>query len=517
MKPSGIRGNPELTSCHHPPLVEPLGRKRSFLWVLLAVLLVGLFYLLTLRPGHSWGDDFALYLHLAKNLADGNPYAQTGFLQNPDYVTVSQYPPVFPLLLVPIIRTFGLNLTAMKAEIALFFLLALGAIAYAFRRELSDGSLFFLVLLLGLNPSLWEFKDNVLSDFPFLCWLFCGLILAEVQPERETKPLYGWVHAAGTAFVFFLAYSTRSVGIVLTLSLLLRDLLQSRRIAARSWKILLLFGGFALVQWLLMPPGIDYWHQWASLRRLAGGTLRHYFLASVAVWGEGASPVAGSLIFAILGGLAILGLRETWREGVTIRETFLLCYSLTIVLWPYGQAIRFLIPLLPLLVGYALVGLQFLGRRRSLVSPGRALGILTLLLLSSYAWRYRSEDFGPIREGIRKRETQELLDFVRRTGSQRDVYVFRKARVLSLFTGRRAAYYSLSGDDEHFLNYLGNIRADYVIVGDVFPRDRRMLQPFIDRHRDRFAEVYSNGDFRVYRFLGGAQRESRLDDTGGSG
>src|SRR5690349_7572200 len=72
--------------------------RRRGLAVLLAALLVliGLFHALTLRPGHDWGDDFAQYIHHAKNIALGIDYNQTGYIWNPSFPMLGPqtYPPV---------------------------------------------------------------------------------------------------------------------------------------------------------------------------------------------------------------------------------------------------------------------------------------------------------------------------------------------------------------------------------------------------------------------------------------
>ena len=48
------------------------------------ILLIALFYGLTIRQGHEWGDDFAMYIHHAENIAAHRPYAATGYIYNPN-------------------------------------------------------------------------------------------------------------------------------------------------------------------------------------------------------------------------------------------------------------------------------------------------------------------------------------------------------------------------------------------------------------------------------------------------
>ena len=64
------------------------------------ILLVFLFYLLTIRAGQPWPDDFALYIGEAKNLAEHVPLSATGYIYNPHNPGIGPrlYPPVFPAL-----------------------------------------------------------------------------------------------------------------------------------------------------------------------------------------------------------------------------------------------------------------------------------------------------------------------------------------------------------------------------------------------------------------------------------
>src|SRR5215469_777816 len=97
--------------------------------VALALLLasLALFYTVTVRDGNYWFDDYALYVHHAQNIAEGRPYTDTGHVYNRDITDYSpkSYPPLFPLLLAPVYRAYGLNLHAMKIEEVLFLFLTL--------------------------------------------------------------------------------------------------------------------------------------------------------------------------------------------------------------------------------------------------------------------------------------------------------------------------------------------------------------------------------------------------------
>ena len=51
---------------------------------LVFVAIYGIVAVLGLTGEHDWGDDWGQYVLHAKNLATGNPYADIGYLYNPD-------------------------------------------------------------------------------------------------------------------------------------------------------------------------------------------------------------------------------------------------------------------------------------------------------------------------------------------------------------------------------------------------------------------------------------------------
>jgi hypothetical protein len=71
--------------------------------VICVLMIVGGFYLATMRQGHSWGDDFSMYIHHAKNIVEGVDYQATGYIYNPSRpIAPKTYPPILLLLLSPI-------------------------------------------------------------------------------------------------------------------------------------------------------------------------------------------------------------------------------------------------------------------------------------------------------------------------------------------------------------------------------------------------------------------------------
>src|SRR5262245_35441851 len=113
----------QITEVEHIQTQPKAKPERTLLWILLIISAVGIFYLTTIRQGHAWGDDFSMYISHSRNIVEGRPYADTGYIYNPKKVVAPKtYPPVYPLILAPVYRLWGLNLTAMKMEVVVIFL-----------------------------------------------------------------------------------------------------------------------------------------------------------------------------------------------------------------------------------------------------------------------------------------------------------------------------------------------------------------------------------------------------------
>jgi hypothetical protein len=135
-------------------------REKIYIGALLVA--IGTFHAATVRQGHLWADDFAMYVHHAQNIAEGRPYADTGYIFTSIVVGPKYYPPIFPLLLTPIYKVSGLNLIPMKLGQVVFLLLSLIAIHAYWRRDLGSGYTLALIAIVGFAPAFWTAKDNVL-------------------------------------------------------------------------------------------------------------------------------------------------------------------------------------------------------------------------------------------------------------------------------------------------------------------------------------------------------------------
>ena len=464
----------------------------------LLVLAVGLFQVLTLRQGHDWGDDFAMYIHHAKNLAEGRLYGDTGYIVNPSAPLYAPpvYPPVFPLMLVPIYRARGLDLTAMKLVNVLCFVLSLATIALLFRDELSPTSRWLLIATLGFNPYFWVIKDQVLADLPFLLFVCAALLLMRRRAAHQaTSPSHAVWRGVLLGFVIYLAYGTRTVGLVLLPCLVLQDLIGARRVRRESVVALVAFAIPAVLQHVYLPSGGSYYSLISLAPSVVARQAVRYADSLRLLWLNGHSALLLHAVIAATALLAVAGLVGRLRSQVTVLEIFVLLYPLPVVTYLGAGGVRYLIPLVPFYLFYALWAVDRLGRSRPLAARAVLVAWLAMIGLS-YGLRYPGMHYGSLREGIGVPATVELFDYIRTQTPASAVFVFRKPRALSLFGERAATIYHEARSDDELWDFLTRIHATHLVVGRLEPA---YWKDFVARKQPALEVAFANAGFTVYR------------------
>jgi hypothetical protein len=472
-------------------------------WIPVVVILgVALFQIITIRAGHRWGDDFAMYIHHAKNIAQGIPYGDTGYIYNSHTaVGPRTYPPVFPLFLVPVYKVFGLDLGPMKVEVVAFFVGSLLLLSLLLRAELPPASLLGFIVILGFSPYYWQFKDDILSDLPFLFFLALALLLIHRAPDWEQRFRWKPLYPVAVGVALYLAIGTRAVGLALIPTLLAVDLIRTRRLTRMtfvSFGLLLVLLGVQTI--FVHGGGGGYLDQLLPTPSSIARNLKGYAGALRRIWRS--DPTASELpvLFWALTAFALIGFVVRIRQRITVIEIWPVMYPIPLLLWHSRPVGRYLIPWIPFFVFFALVGAQAAGGvLRSRLRRAAAFAVPAILVaavLVSYARVYARTDFGPITGGPTSPVAGELWSFVKAQTSPQDVFVFAKPRALSLFTGRPASSYYEPRDQQELWAYMRQIRARYLILSRL---DHRYLRRFVRDYRDEMTEVFSAGKFVVYQ------------------
>ncbi len=461
------------------------------------ILLVGLFYGLTIRPGLPWGDDFAMYLMHARNLAAGLPYSGTGYVYNssrPD-IGPPTYPPLFPAIIAPAMAVAGLNTYLLKAEVALCFLGALWMIYGYVRRRVPEHYAAGIVTVVGFSPYCWQLKDNIASDMPFLLLLFLTFNRI-VDADRQQWRSAGSAVLAGV--LVYLCFACRVAGIVILPSLFAFECFKQRGFPRRGvW----ISAGVALtgilLQLVLLRSQTEYAQGIGWSRAVMLQHLREYVWSLRNDWFH-LGGADGWLALAILGLLGLAGYFLVVKRDLSAMEVFVAAYTAMVALWASDQDLRFLLPLIPLWLMYAsvaIVHVRGMGFRR--VSSALTVAVI-LIFAASDANYYLRAKYGRTPGGTNDQGFAVMAQFVRQSIPADATIIFSKPRLLALLTDRKSAVYPLNGTDD-VTRYCRQIGAAYVIAGEPFEDDRRFLAPMIAEHPDRFELVFQSAGFRLYR------------------
>jgi hypothetical protein len=450
--------------------------KRSELVILIFILsIASVLSLSLLTRGHLWWDDFASYIMQAQSLLEGST---NEFMQRNAFTIGASsyligpvaYPWGYPLLLAPVLALFGLKILALKALNTIFHILFLIAFHLLARLRLPPSWSLFLTAFFAFNPALLLAHDLILSDIPFLFFSTLTLFLIEKSlPAGEARSdgaakAQTW-DAGLIGAVISAAFALRTNGLLLLGVLAIAQLVHFRDVKTirRNIAFILLpylaFGFLTLLQILFLPGGQE--SHLAEFARLTPGIVMDnavYYLALPAGMFDGI-PL-GVIFFSVAVLFFFVGVAANPRRNSALITYILLTLGLYIS-WPERQGLRFLYPILPLIVLMAFDGWQvFLkklpaGRIAPANWTGAALAgtliILSLVSTAQAGWvnlqneRTINGPFDPV--------SSEMFEFVREQTPPKSVVIFFRPRVLRLLTDRDA-FLSTSCDDFSRANYV---------------------------------------------------------------
>jgi hypothetical protein len=458
--------------------------------VLLALLLaaVALFHGLTLRPGFDWGGDWAQYLEHARNLAEGRPYAALNYLHNPGASpSAPVYPPVYPLLLAPLVKAFGLGLVPFQLQSIAFLLLFLWLFYRTWRPHVSPAPLLAAMAAFALHPYLWGCKDLLLSEFPFLCFAQGALWALDRCPERG-----GARRGTAAGLLLGLAAGTRAAGLALVPLPLLYSLWKFRRFPVWSWTAVGAAGGGVGILAALFGA---FWNYGEFLHPsydavVHNGVYAAQWLAQLLAGPPAiVRPPMGLIVVLV----SVLGFLVAVKRR-TPHETYLLLLVAPLLIYPSDQGLRYLLPMLPYLFFVLALGADGYAATRG----GRVVvPVVGLCFLWVYGSVYARTDLrAPVPGSVDAASTAELLKALEEHTEPGAVFATTKPRALALLVRRHAVFLPL--EDAGALGALDRFRVSFVLTSPAWPSDRARILPFIQRHQERFRPVFKNNDFLLF-------------------
>ena len=374
-------------------------RTRYFLAAAFLVLLIFILAFLSVDNSCYWGDDYAAYLSQGIAMAEGR-------LEEQAKLNIKMHPsPLFsealedgeltyvwgyPLILSLIYRIVGFDRVNYSSIIyyklpSVFALSLLAAVLFFFyRRRLGAKLSFVLALLFCCCAEMFDFLNSLYSDMVFLFLAMLSLLLCEIYLERK-KSLIGFL----LGICLWFMYEVRLNGISILLCCILATafyLLENRKqikiahfakilLPYILFLLLLLFSNFligsATPNTSDIGSGMDAEAFLSNLKSYAK-LICHWFgllwnsilinpLYSVlrrftALSFDSFTPLRNILVYATAV-LFILGLIFEGKGKNFHLSVLVVVYIITASALPYTQGLRYIYPLLPLILMF--VGCTF--------------------------------------------------------------------------------------------------------------------------------------------------------------
>jgi hypothetical protein len=435
--------------------------------------------LVSQRPGHDWGDDFALYLNQSRALVEGNiadVLSATRYtLQESTGSTFSplSYPWGAPLLFAPVIAVWGLDFALLKTLVAVFFVAFLLLLHALVARRAGRVGGFAVTALIGLSVPYLGWTDTVLAEFPFLFFLVLSIWWLDRCGDRrawDTGPLWPLV-VSGLLIAF--TFNIRREGLALLPALVVAQLVYLRergRMAGSGpvpWRRLgvphATFIGFVAGFHVMFPTVLFQRYPETGLHNLVPNVqwfrdvlAQHLGLTRPGweQWELFGSYTVALVLFTVFLTLAFLGmlvrsLNHGRHDGPLI--AYLFGATLIVGVLPFHEG-RYMFAITPWLGYFAYQGVATTIRDVLLPTASKvtravpialAAALMATLVSGSAVWlvdrtAQRLETRGEVVWGPEHPASQEMFEAVRSHTRRDDIVSFFRARAMTLYSERQA-------------------------------------------------------------------------------
>jgi len=488
---------------------NPLMSKKSAIILSIILLSSALLGSSVLTRGHFWGDDFAAYIMQAKSILTGstnefvtaNTFAVT---QSSHQIGPAAYPWGFPLMLTPVYTLIGLSPLALKLPGLASYLAFLVVFFFLTTRRFSLTKSLLAVSLFAFNPELLRFLDNILSDIPFLLFSTLAILLAELYAQ-ETRNKYRLTLAVLTGVAVFVAFFVRTQGLILLGSILLfqgvrflsqRE--QRRRLVTDTLTIAVSFGVLWGISIVIFPGG-----QSSYLALYSGFSfdlLMNNIVNYSQLFGEFFASLPGQdMFFGIFVVLFFIGFITRFKTDLLF-VLYAALYIAVIWTWPEWQGYRFIFPMLPFFVYFAMQGIRVTlskieGNKKNILQKGTYGYLLIIVIL--FAYNSGANAFENLRadrdiNGPFDPYSIEIYDYIKNNTPPDSVIVFFKPRAMRLMTDR----------DTLALTECNRIpEGNYLALSKKVGENLQIPPERIDECNLHLDRVFENRRFIVYKLL----------------
>jgi hypothetical protein len=487
---------------------------------------MSVFYFFFLNDEPVLGYDSLTYIVLSKAIISGNGYHDIHLVGSTAHV---KFPPLFPLLLSPLVYFYGDSFIVFKSMVIIFSILSIFAVYRLFLKT-DRGNALIVMLLIAISPHYFSYAHSIYSEIPFLFFSVSTLIFAIKYNDCEA-----WNHPYGFLTVIFLlfAYFSRSIGISLFPAILLSIMMNNIKGSSIS-KIIFITGFFLIpicgweirnqlfkslnqdtipyIDWLFKDP--------YSLGATIGicqaieGIMKNiyaYLFYSFPELLTGYTYTTRSYSAFLLSCFIVVGLTAAILKKKSLCEWYMIFYMFILFLWPWSKisGTRFIIPIIPFVFYYFILGFKttataFNGKilRKILVSSA-----VVLLITSNL-----SSTVGMISRGLsQERNDQAVYQFIEMSKwlesntDKREVLLSFHPAAFYLYANRVSLDIPYIKNSMELSEYINTKKPVYFIIDSMFaPEGIRNKVPslwdWLEANNEKLKIIYEKNGNMILKF-----------------
>jgi 4-amino-4-deoxy-L-arabinose transferase-like glycosyltransferase len=450
----------------------------------------------------SDAGDNAQYMILAKSLITFQGYKEISDPAMPDHVKL---PPVFPLMLAPLVGLFGFNLPILKVFMLIISLATFISLYLLLKQYVKEYLALGVTCLTIFSFEIFHWSNDIMSEMPFM--LFTFLALYYYKKENFWNMCVSVI----------LACLTRTSGIVLAgaivLSLLLRKEVKTAIKAAiviaipnAVWMIRNLLTGNpeSYLKYLLYidpyQPSLGFLPVMELVNRAATGMYFYFGEAPLFISTHRAIfetiPWLSTIIFGIVAlGALILLIKKTDPTPIYILATFIFFYF-----WPW-TTIRFLVPIAPFFILFFIMGIKSLIKMATKDKKAiRLILMAIMILLLVVQFPPFIDKFNQLRNP-KAEESMALMEVVAKWSANNtnttETFIVRKPYNYYIWSDRRSSSYPYTYDEKVMFDYL--VSFDYVYVDSYSQTTNMFIEPIISSYPEVFVKDYGIEGGQLYK------------------
>lgn len=529
-------------------LSKSRGKYKEALLIVAFIFIAALHFSSVNNEINGLGGDNAHYILLGKSLSSFDGYRSF----TPGNPLHFHYPPVFPLMLAPVIFLFGLSFSACHLVVVLSCLVSLIFLYLFFRRQAGWIMACFCCVVFSLNYFVNLSLVRILTEFPYLMMTATALLVAaKAEDDNKASLQYLWLPV-----LVSLVYLTRSAGLSFLIAFLLY------RIFRRQFRILILNFPILFIPYVLMKlreqiygrsdiyisqfwmknyldPGLgtisvtDFIERvHTNLMRIGQGICDFV----VPINQEHHISVVFLVCALIIGAFILRFIRKQWG----LMDVYVFIYLMMLSVWPIYEP-RKLMPVMPFIYFYLFLGIinlvNFLKSKKNGINKGSIVsqpdlfaGIICILIIASQVlptselirirlgsyffpppnnqeyrgfsidWSHHISTYYWVKSGVFNQYAPLWSNYIylsRLAGqisSPDEVILARKNSLTSLFSGRPAINYPYYNDIGRQRRHIINNGVDYILLDGMFHQTFVYLLPYIKANRNDFEVVAKKGN-----------------------